>query len=260
MQGYGLVSIITPNWNCANLILETIRSVKAQTYPNWEIIIVDDCSTDNSNKVVESYMAEDGRIRFLKNDKNFGAALSRNYALREAKGRWIAFLDSDDLWEPKKLEKQLRFMVENGYKFSYTAYQEMDNDGRETGVVIRGPKHVSKLGMFAFCWPGCLTVMYDREVVGLIQIADIKKNNDYTMWLKICQKADCYLLDEVLAKYRRGRVGSISTHGYSTMVKWHYKLWHKAMGKNFLASLFWTCTNLVCGVYKKLFYVKKISK
>ena len=85
-------------------ILETIRSVKAQTYPNWEIIIVDDCSTDNSNKVVESYMAEDGRIRFLKNDKNFGAALSRNYALREAKGRWIAFLDSDDLWEPKKLE------------------------------------------------------------------------------------------------------------------------------------------------------------
>mgnify|MGYP003171810395 CR=1 FL=1 len=216
MQDYGLVSIITPNWNCANLILETIRSVKAQTYPNWEIIIVDDCSTDNSNKVVESYMAEDGRIRFLKNDKNFGAALSRNYALREAKGRWIAFLDSDDLWEPKKLEKQLRFMVENGYKFSYTAYQEMDNDGRETGVVIRGPKHVSKLGMFAFCWPGCLTVMYDREVVGLIQIADIKKNNDYTMWLKICQKADCYLLDEVLAKYRRGRVGSISTHGYST--------------------------------------------
>ena len=113
MQDYGLVSIITPNWNCANLILETIRSVKAQTYPNWEIIIVDDCSTDNSNKVVESYMAEDGRIRFLKNDKNFGAALSRNYALREAKGRWIAFLDSDDLWEPKKLEKQLRFMVEN---------------------------------------------------------------------------------------------------------------------------------------------------
>ena len=82
MQDYGLVSIITPNWNCANLILETIRSVKAQTYPNWEIIIVDDCSTDNSNKVVESYMAEDGRIRFLKNDKNFGAALSRNYALR----------------------------------------------------------------------------------------------------------------------------------------------------------------------------------
>ena len=101
MQDYGLVSIITPNWNCANLILETIRSVKAQTYPNWEIIIVDDCSTDNSNKVVESYMAEDGRIRFLKNDKNFGAALSRNYALREAKGRWIAFLDSDDLWSPR---------------------------------------------------------------------------------------------------------------------------------------------------------------
>ena len=157
----------------------------------------------------------------------------------------------------EKLEKQLWYMVENDYKFSYTAYQEMDNDGRETGVVIRGPKHVSKLGMFAFCWPGCLTVMYDREAVGLVQIADIKKNNDYVMWLKVCRKADCYLLDEVLAKYRRGRVGSISTHGYSTMICWHYKLWHEAEVMNTVCAMFWTGVNLACGVFKKLVYVKK---
>ena len=149
-------------------------------------------------------------------------------------------------------------MVENKYAFSYTGYKEMDNDCKDTGVFIYGPKHVSKFGMYAFCWPGCLTVMYDRETVGLLQIFDIKKNNDYAMWLKVCRKADCYLLDEVLAKYRRGRIGSISTHGYSTMIRWHYKLWHESEGMNTITSLFWTCINLVCGVYKKFVFVKKI--
>ena len=262
MKDYGLVSIITPTWACGRFIAETIRSIQDQTYPNWELLIQDDCSTDNTKEVVERLKAESPelreKIKYACNPRNSGAAITRNNALRRAKGRWIAFLDSDDLWEPTKLEKQLRFMVENGYMFSYTAYKEMDNDSRETGVEIHGPMHVSKLGMFAFCWPGCLTVMYNREAVGLVQIADIKKNNDYAMWLKVCRKADCYLLDEVLAKYRRGRVGSVSTHGYGTMIRWHYKLWHEAEGMNAIASLFWTCVNLVCGVYKKIVYVKII--
>lgn len=259
MQDFGLVSIISPNWNCAKYVIETIRSVQKQTYQNWEMIIVDDCSKDDSCAAIATIAQEDTRIRLLKNDKNSGAAVSRNYALREAKGRWIAHLDTDDLWEPNKLEKQLRFMTEHEYAFSYTAYQEIDNDSRERGVLITGPRRVTKLGMYAFCWPGCLTVMYDRERVGLIQIEDIKKNNDYAMWLKVIEKADCYLLDECLAKYRRGRVGSISTHGYSTMIKWHYKLWHQAMKKGHVASLFWTYLNLMCGVYKKAVYVKKVK-
>lgn len=257
MKDYGLVSIITPNWNCAQFIAETIRSVQAQTYTNWEMNIVDDCSTDESEKVVESFLKEDGRIRFMRNDKNSGAAVSRNYALREAKGKWIAFLDSDDLWTPDKLEKQLAFMAENGYKFSYTEYIEMDEQGKEKGVRISGPKHVTRRGMYNFCWPGCLTVMYDREAVGLIQIANIKKNNDYAMWLKVCHKADCYLLPEVLAKYRRGRSGSISTHGYSTLMKWHYKLFHEANGNNGGYSLWLTAWNMVFGLYKKYKYVKR---
>lgn len=259
MQKHELVSIITPTWNCAAFICETIRSVQAQTYQDWELIISDDCSTDNTKLVVDPYLQDDKRIKYICNDKNSGAAITRNNALKVAKGKWIAFLDSDDLWEPEKLERQLKFMQENGYKFSYTSYQEIDDYSKETGVVIRGPKHVSKLGMYAFCWPGCLTVMYDRDAVGLIQIEDIKKNNDYAMWLKVCQRADCYLLNEVLAKYRRGRVGSISTHGYSTMIRWHYKLWHEAMKMNVIASVFWTCINLVCGLYKKLFYVSKMD-
>lgn len=260
MQDYGLVSIITPTWACVAFIVATIKSVQEQTYKNWELLIQDDCSTDNTKEVVEKCIAENpeltDKIKYECNPKNSGAAITRNNALRRAKGRWIAFLDSDDLWLPEKLEKQLKFMVENGYKYSYTKYAEIDNDGRDTGIQVSGPKHITKNGMFSFCWPGCLTVMYDREAIGLIQIEDIKKNNDYAMWLKVCRKADCYLLNDVLAKYRRGRTGSISTHGYGTMIRWHYKLWHEAEGMNTIASVFWTMVNLVCGVYKKIVYVK----
>lgn len=254
-----LVSIIMPSYNCGNYVEETIRSVQAQTYQNWEIIFVDDCSSDDTVRRVSNLLERDSRIKLIQNQCNSGAAVSRNYALRVAKGRFIAFLDSDDLWEPTKLEKQVRFMEENGYKFSYTCYSEMDADGNLTGVEVSGPKHVTKAGMHAFCWPGCLTVMYDASAVGLIQIEDIKKNNDYAMWLKVCKKADCYLLPEKLAKYRRGRSGSISTHGYATLVKWHYKLWREAEKRGVLASGFWTAINLVSGLYKKVKYVRQIN-
>ena len=150
-------------------------------------------------------------------------------------------------------------MEENGYAFSYTEYQEMDADGNLTGVTISGPKHVTKRGMYNFCWPGCLTVMYDATKIGLVQIEDIKKNNDYAMWLKVCKKADCYLLPEVLAKYHRGRAGSVSTHGITTMIGWHYKLWREAEKRSVIASLWLTGVNLVCGLYKKKKYVKHIQ-
>lgn len=259
MKDDGLISIITPTWNCAQFICETIRSVQAQTYQNWELIISDDCSTDNTRLVIEPYLKDDSRIMYICNEHNSGAAITRNNALRRAQGKWIAFLDSDDLWYPDKLEKQMKFMEENGYHFSYTKYVEMDEMGKEMGVLISGPKHISRRGMYNFCWPGCLTVMYDAEKVGLIQIADIKKNNDYAMWLKVCHKADCHLLAEPLAKYRRGRIGSISTHGYVTLMKWHYKLFHEANGNNALYSLWLTAWNMVFGVYKKLRYVKKYT-
>lgn len=244
-----------PTYNCGRFIAESINSVLAQTYANWELLIVDDCSTDNTAKVVATF--KDPRIHYQCNEHNSGAAVTRNTALRLAKGKYIAFLDSDDLWEPTKLEKQIAFMEKNNYAFSYTNYLEMDNDSKPTGIMISGPKHVTKAGMYAFCWPGCLTVMYDAAKVGLIQIEDIKKNNDYAMWLKVCQRANCHLLPEVLAKYRRGRSGSISTHSISTMIKWHYRLWSDAEKKNVVSSLWYTALNLLCGFYKKLRYVKR---
>ena len=251
-----LVSIIMPSYNTEAYIAETIESVLAQSYKNWELIIVDDCSRDNTDEVVRSYLS-DYRIHYLKNEENKGAAFSRNLALREAKGKWIAFLDSDDLWMPKKLEKQISFMKSNGYVFSYTDYEEIDVNGTITGVRVTGPRKVTKTGMYNYCWPGCLTVMYDADEIGLIQIENINKNNDYAMWLKVCQKADCYLLDECLAQYRKGRPGSVSTHSIKTMIGWHYKLYREAEGQSVIASLFNTFRNMIFGFYKKKRYVLK---
>lgn len=254
MNNNELVSIITPSYNTAPFIEETIKSVQSQTYTNWEMIIVDDCSKDNTDEIVGKYLS-DSRIKYIKNEKNSGAAVSRNKALKEAKGRWIAFLDSDDLWEAEKLEKQINFMKENDYHFSYTAYEEIDENSNPLNRIIKGPRKISKFGMHAYCWVGCLTVMYDLHKVGLIQIEDIKKNNDYAMWLKVCKKENCFFLDENLAKYRK-RAGSISRHSVKTMILWHYKLWREAEKKSFVGALWYTMLNLVCGFYKKMVYVK----
>ena len=251
-----LVSIITPSYNTADYISDTIKSVQAQTYTNWEMIIVDDCSTDNTDEVVKPFLT-DRRIKYLKNKENSGAAVSRNWALREAKGKWIAFLDSDDLWLPDKLQKQVAFMEKGGFYFSYTRYEEMDEAGMPMNVTVTGPNKITKTGMFNYCWPGCLTVMYDAEKVGLLQIVDIKKNNDYAMWLKVCKKANCYLLDETLARYRRGRSGSISTQNYKALIVWHYKLFKEAEQKSVFVAALYTLRNLFWGFYKKLIYIKK---
>lgn len=248
----GLVSVIMPSFNTASYIRQSIQSVLDQTYKKWELIIVDDCSIDNTDEVIKSI--KDERIRYFKNEINSGAAVSRNRALKEAKGQWIAFLDSDDLWTPEKLEKQIRFMQDNNYSFSYTNYEEIDMEGNPTNVKVTGPKKITEAGMYNYCWPGCLTVMYNASKIGLIQIKDIKKNNDYAMWLKVCKKADCYLLDEVLAKYRKGRVGSVSTHSIKTMIGWHYKLYREVEDMNMLESLINTVKNIFYGYYKKKIY------
>lgn len=256
MMDFGLVSIITPTYNCGSFIAETINSVLSQTYQNWEMIIVDDCSSDNTKEVVERY--KDSRIKYHCLEKNSGAAIARNTALRMANGRWIAFLDSDDLWRPEKLEKQLRFMTENNYGFSYHKYSEIDEDSRELGVVVGGKKTVSKWQMFCCCWPGCLSVMYDAEKVGLIHIADMKKNNDVAMWLKAIRKTDCHFLDDNLAQYRR-RNGSITPPGIGARIMWHYKLFRGSEKLNPIVSWILTGCNVFGSAYKKIFYVKSFN-
>ena len=251
-----IVSVIMPSFNTGRFIKEAINSVINQTYTNWELIIVDDCSNDDTNEIINSF--EDSRIKYLKNDTNMGAAICRNRALKEAKGKWIAFLDSDDLWKKDKLEKQIGFMEKGGYDFSYTNYIEMDEKSTPNGIIVTGPKKISKNKMYDYCWPGCLTVMYNAEKIGLIQIEDIKKNNDYAMWLKVCRKADCYLLDEYLAKYRK-REGSISNNRYTKLIMWHYKLYRCAESRKFFMSAALTIRNLCWGMWKKVKYVREMD-
>lgn len=251
----GLVSIITPTYNCGRFIAECIRSVQAQTYSNWEMLIVDDCSTDDTRTIVEKFVTEDKRIKYFCNKHNSGAALTRNRALREACGRWVAFLDSDDLWLPEKLERQIDFMEKNGYHFSYHEYEEIDENSRRTGVYVSGINKATKVSMYCCCWPGCLTVMYDREWIGTIQIADINKNNDTAMWLKVARIAPCHLLKQNMALYRR-RKGSITPLKKWDKIKAHYPLFHNAAGLNPLLSWILVIINIAANIYKKTFYIK----
>ncbi len=250
-----LVSIITPTWNCGRFIAETIESVLAQTYQDWEMLIVDDCSTDNTKEVVDKYRKSDARIKYVCLPVNSGAAVARNTALKMANGRWIAFLDSDDLWKPEKLEHQLKFMAENNYAFTYHRYTEIDESSKPLGVMVGGKKRVSKWEMFACCWPGCLSVMYDAEAVGLLQIENVKKNNDTALWLKAIKRAKCYLLDEDLGYYRR-RKGSITPVSIRQKIWAHYPLFRVAEGMNPIISTFWVGVNVFGNAYKKIFYIK----
>ena len=253
-----LVSIIMPSFNTAKYIEESINSVLAQTYTNWELIIVDDCSTDNTDEIVQPFLSDD-RIKYFKNEKNSGAAVSRNRALREAKGKWIAFLDSDDLWLPEKLERQIAFMKKHDYKFSYTDYEKIDENSASLNILVSGPKRVTKKRMYRYCWVGCLTVMYDAEQIGLIQIKDIKKNNDYAMWLQISKQTNCYLLPENLAKYRI-RKKSISHDKLSKKLKSHYDLFHFCDEKPAIIAFWYACWNMFWGVLKKKKYEKRVKQ
>lgn len=251
-----LVSIVMPTYKCGRFIGKSIESVQAQTYQNWELIVVDDCSGDDTVDKVLGFKKNDDRISIYQNSLNSGAAVTRNTALRHAKGRWIAFLDSDDLWESTKLEKQIKFMEEHDYAFSYHNYIEIDEQDKELGVYVSGKEHVGKLDMFACCWPGCLSVMYDAEKVGLIQVNDIKKNNDTAMWLKVIKKTDCHLLKECLGKYRR-RANSITPKPIWQRIWAHYPLFRVAEEMNPVSATFWVIMNVFGNAYKKMKFVRK---
>lgn len=253
----GLVSIIMPSWNTASFITKSIQSVLNQTYTNWELLIVDDCSTDNTDEVVASF--HDERIIYLHNERNTGAALTRNKAMREAQGEWIAFLDSDDLWMPDKLEHQIKFMKDNGYVFSYTEYEKIDEEDEPLNVYVTGPDKVNKHRIYNYDYIGQLTMMYSAKVFGLIQIKDIKKNNDYAIRLQLYKKngACCYLLKENLAKYRI-RKKSISHDKLSKKLKSHYDLFHMCDEKSAPVAFWYALRNMFFGVLKKKNYEKNI--
>lgn len=251
-----LVSIIMPTYNCGRFISESINSVLAQTYTNWELIIIDDGSTDNTYNVVCSF--NDVRIKYFKNTTNLGTAIARNKGLYESQGRYIAFLDSDDLWLPEKLEKQINFMEQNGYVFTYTEYEEIDEISNPLGVRISGINIVDSFDLKCCNWMGCLTVMYDKQSIGLIQISNIEVNNDVAIWLQVIEKSNCYLLPEVLAKYRR-RTNSITPKTNFEKIYWHLILFYYAAGMNIIETIFWTGMSIIGHIHKRIKYTKKVG-
>ena len=253
----GLVSIVMPCWNSERFIADSIRSVLAQTYPNWELLIVNDCSTDKSYDAISPFLC-DARIRYFKNEENMGAALTRNRALREAGGEWIAFLDSDDLWSPEKLEKQLAFMHENGYVFSYHAFERMDEDENPLQIFVTGPDRVDRRAIYRYDYIGQLTMMYSAKHFGVIQIHNVSRNDDYALRLQIFRQPDavCYFLNENLATYR-WRKQSLSHVKLSKQIKSHYDVFHDCDEQSVPASLWYTAWNMVFGVLKKIRYENK---
>lgn len=232
-----LVSIITPAYNCDRFIGETIESAQQQTYGDWEMIIVDDCSTDNTAEVVRQYAEKDQRIRYVALVQNSGAAVARTEAMRLARGKYMAFLDSDDLWSPTKLEKQLSFMRSNGFAITCTAYEHIDESGYPLGKVIRAIPRTSYNRLLLDCPVGNSTVMYNVEKLGKFRVPDIRKRNDDALWLQILKRERyIYGLDEVLAKYRI-RGNSLSRNKVE-LIKYHWILYRQIEGLSILRSLF----------------------
>lgn len=199
-----LVSIVMPSFNSEKYILNSINSVIGQTYKNWELIVVDDCSTDGTFFLLQALAEKNPKIKIFQNKVNSGAGISRNKAIEYASGRFIAFLDSDDLWHPSKLERQISFMNINGYSFTYTAYVKINNQGEETKKIIP-PNEICYNELLKSNVIGCLTAIYDVEKLGKIYMPNLRKRQDMALWLKILEvEPKAFCLNEILAYYREG--------------------------------------------------------
>lgn len=218
------VSIITPSYNSEKYIADTIKSVQKQTYQNWEMIIVDDCSTDSTCEIVESFSALDDRIRLLRQEKNAGAGAARTRAMRESKGRFVAYLDADDIWKPDKLNKQVQFMMKNKCDFSCTSYEVIDDAGNKKGKVVHMLPKVDYVGFLTNNLLQTVGIMVDLEKVDseLLVMPDIRRRQDAATWLKILKAGhECYGMRQVLAEYRRTE-GSLSSNKFkAAMGVWY---------------------------------------
>ncbi len=234
-----MVSVIMPTYNCGNYIAKSIDSVLNQTVADWEIQIVDDCSTDNTKEVLKPYLEKFPNIHYYLLPQNGGPAVARTEAIKRATGKYVAFLDSDDLWLPKKIEKQIDFMEKMNAYFSCTAYRQMDVEGNNLHVALYPLQKLDYQKCLRYGNPiGNLTVMYDQEHLGKFVVPMIKKRNDFALWLQILKKTEfCYGMDEITGIYRVGRSGSVS-HNKLAQIKYHWQLYHEIEGHSVLQSIY----------------------
>lgn len=246
-----LVSIITPSYNSSKYIGKTIKSILSQTYTNWELIVIDDCSTDNSVEQLNIYADQDDRIKIISLEKNSGAAVARNTGIKYAQGRFIAFLDSDDTWNSNKLEKQIEFMLTNDYAFTYTAYHKINENGEYLSKV-NIPIRVSYDELLKTCVIGCLTAMYDAEKLGKITFPLIRKRQDFALWLKILKKVPfAYGLDDDLASYTV-RNDSISANKFKA-AQYNWYLYRKIENLSLIQSLYYFSHYMIKGIIRAKF-------
>lgn len=216
----GLVSIVTPMYNAENFIEETIQSVCKQTYAKWELIIVDDCSTDRSVEIARKYSEMDQRIRIICNASNVGVAATRNRAIDDAKGQYIAFLDSDDIWLKDKLEKQLETMKKTGSPFCYGMCGVIDSTGKNLNKDRVVPKEIDYKELLKGNVIPCLTVLIDRKRIDIIEMPNIP-HEDYACWLTIFDKY------------------GIVAHGIQTVIA-QYRIVEKSISNNKIKAAGWT--------------------
>ena len=219
----GLVSIIMPCYNAEDYIVQSINSVIKQSYTLWELIVIDDFSKDSSRSIVQEMSADDDRIKLICQDANKGAGAARNAGVSVAKGQYISFLDSDDLWELKKLETQVNFMKNNGVTFTCSDYAVIDENSNLTGEVRKAKSYYDYETLLKHC-PGNSTIMYDAGQLGKFYIPPIRKRNDYLMWLQVIKKSGCLIgISNILSKYRIHSAGI--SHNKISLIKYHYDVY-----------------------------------
>ena len=216
------ISIITPTYNSKDFIPQTINAIINQTYCYWELIVTDDCSSDETWGLLQEYVRKDNRIKIFQLEKNSGPGVARNNSIKHATGRYIAFCDSDDVWLPEKLEKQIDFLQKNDLAFTFSSYRKINEMGEKGGVVKALPL-VSYNDLLKTCSIGCLTAIYDTEKIGKVYMPEIRKRQDYGLWLKIFKIIGSSKgMEEILALYRV-RTNSVSSNKLKA-AKYHYKV------------------------------------
>ncbi|PID90774.1 MAG: glycosyl transferase [Bacteroidetes bacterium] len=250
-ERFPLVSVIMPCYNAERFIAQAIESVVAQTYQEWELLVSDDCSTDGSVPLVKSYAAADGRIRLVKASTNGGAAMARNAAIRVAKGRFLAFLDSDDLWHPEKLERQIAFMLGHQHAFTYTSYAIVDEQGERCGTSVQPPPSLSYSEYLRNTAIGCLTVVVDRNQLGDVTMQSQPMHEDFATWLQLLKRIDrAYGLREELAFYRV--VADSLSHNKLKAAKQVWRIYREVEGLGLLRSLYSFWGYAIHAVMKRL--------
>ncbi|NVC92205.1 glycosyltransferase family 2 protein [Vibrio natriegens] len=241
-----VVSIIMPTYNSEQTVVESIQSVLSQTYKNWELIIVDDRSTDNTWQVIQTYAEKYDNIRVYQNKENLGAGASRNLAIEKAKGRFIAFLDSDDLWTENKLSEQISFMIENNYPLTYTHYTRFNSD--EELNVVTAPEYTTYKKLMYSNVIGCLTAIYDTKSLGKRYMPLIRKRQDMGLWLDILKDTPkAYCLPKSLAKYR---MDTGMTSNKLSVLSYQWRFYRDVVGLSLPKSLFTFAVYAVKGILK----------